>query len=82
MSKADDHYTRVAEQLIEKLKMGTASWQKPWNAGRYGARPMNPMTGKLYRGRKCDPAHGAGPGRSEMDDVPSGSIHWSPGKER
>lgn len=46
MSKADDHYTRVAEQLIEKLKMGTASWQKPWNAGRYGARPMNPMTGK------------------------------------
>lgn len=50
MSKADDHYTRVAEQLIEKLKMGTASWQKPWNAGRYGARPMNPMTGKLYRG--------------------------------
>ena len=35
MSKADDHYTRVAEQLIEKLKMGTASWQKPWNAGRY-----------------------------------------------
>lgn len=50
MAKSEDHYTRVAEQLIEKLKEGTAPWQRPWDAGGYGSRPMNPTTGKPYRG--------------------------------
>lgn len=50
MAKSEDHYTRVAEQLIEKLKEGTAPWQLPWDAGGYGSRPMNPTTGKAYRG--------------------------------
>ncbi|WP_419003535.1 ArdC-like ssDNA-binding domain-containing protein [Bilophila wadsworthia] len=50
MAKSEDHYTRVAEQLIEKLKEGTAPWQQPWDAGGYGSRPMNPTTGKPYRG--------------------------------
>ena len=50
MARSEDHYTRVAEQLIEKLKEGTAPWQQPWDAGGYGSRPMNPTTGKPYRG--------------------------------
>lgn len=41
----------VAEKLIEKLKEGTAPWQKPWQAGDPGAvMPINPTTGKRYRG--------------------------------
>lgn len=50
MAKADDHYTRVAEKLIEKLKEGAVPWQKPFDAGGYGTPPMNPTTGKRYRG--------------------------------
>lgn len=50
MAKADDHYTRVAEKLIEKLKEGAAPWQKSFDAGGYGTPPMNPTTGKRYRG--------------------------------
>lgn len=50
MAKADDHYTRVAEKLIEKLKEGAAPWQKPFNAGGDGTPPMNSTTGKRYRG--------------------------------
>ena len=33
MARSEDHYTRVAEQLIEKLKEGTAPWKQPWDAG-------------------------------------------------
>lgn len=41
----------VAENLIAQLKKGTAPWQKPWNPGAPGAAlPMNPTTGKRYRG--------------------------------
>ena len=41
----------VAEKLIEKLKEGTAPWQKPWQAGDPGAvMPINPTTGKRYKG--------------------------------
>lgn len=50
MAKADDHYTRVAEKLIEKLKEGAAPWQKPFDAGGDGTPPMNSTTGKRYRG--------------------------------
>jgi len=38
----------VAEKLIEQLKAGTAPWQRPWEPG--GSMPMNPTTGKRYRG--------------------------------
>ena len=41
-------HERVAENLIEQLKKGTAPWQKPWEPG--GLLPMNPTTGKRYRG--------------------------------
>jgi putative DNA primase/helicase len=41
----------VAEKLIERLKEGTAPWQKPWQAGDPGAvMPTNPTTGKRYKG--------------------------------
>jgi antirestriction protein ArdC/phage/plasmid primase-like uncharacterized protein len=41
----------VADNLIAQLKEGTAPWQKPWNPGAPGAAlPMNPTTGKRYRG--------------------------------
>lgn len=44
-------HEKVAEKLIEKLKEGTAPWQKPWAAGDPGALlPINPTTGKRYRG--------------------------------
>lgn len=50
MAKADDHYAKVAEALIEKLEEGTAPWQQPWDTGGYGSLPMNPTTGNRYRG--------------------------------
>lgn len=40
----------VAERLIEQLKAGTAPWQKPWEPGSQGFLPMNPTTGKRYKG--------------------------------
>lgn len=41
----------VAEKLIEQLKAGTAPWQKPWEPGEPNAYlPMNPTTGKRYKG--------------------------------
>ncbi len=49
-SKKPFHQT-VAEKLIEQLKAGTAPWQKPWEPGEYSvAFPMNPNSGKEYRG--------------------------------
>ena len=41
----------VAEKLIEKLKEGTAPWQKPWQPGDSDSiMPINPTTGQRYRG--------------------------------
>ncbi len=41
----------VAEKLIEQLKTGTAPWQRPWEPGEPNAfLPMNPTTGKRYKG--------------------------------
>nr|AFR43963.1 DNA processing protein [uncultured bacterium] len=41
----------VAEELIEQLKAGTAPWQRPWEPGGASAYlPMNPTTGKRYKG--------------------------------
>ena len=44
-------HEKVAEKLIEKLKEGTAPWQRPWATGDPGViLPINPTTGKRYRG--------------------------------
>lgn len=41
----------VAEKLLEQLKNGTAPWQRPWAPGEpSGMLPMNPVTGKRYKG--------------------------------
>ena len=41
----------VAEKLIEQLKAGVAPWQKPWQPGEPNSlMPMNPTTGKRYKG--------------------------------
>jgi putative DNA primase/helicase len=40
----------VAEGLIKQLEAGTAPWQKPWEPGGTGHLPMNPTTGKRYKG--------------------------------
>lgn len=50
-SKSKDYYARVANKIIEKIKEGTAPWmKKPWDDGGYGSLPINPVTGKRYRG--------------------------------
>lgn len=44
-------HEQVAEKLIEQLKQGTAPWQRPWESGNpNGMLPMNPTTGKRYKG--------------------------------
>ena len=43
-------HERVAQQLIEQLKEGTAPWQKPWQPGEIDFLPVNAATGKRYKG--------------------------------
>jgi antirestriction protein ArdC/phage/plasmid primase-like uncharacterized protein/predicted RNA methylase len=50
-SRKKEFHEVVAERLIEQLKAGTAPWQRPWEAGEPNALlPINPTTGKRYRG--------------------------------
>ncbi|CAM4473502.1 MAG: hypothetical protein LEGION0403_FIIPPAGN_02403 [Legionella sp.] len=45
------YHQNVANKIIEQLKQGTAPWLKPWNPGVPGGQlPMNPVTGKRYKG--------------------------------
>lgn len=41
---------RVVTEMIRHIEAGTAPWQKPWKPGEYREQPMNPTTGKNYRG--------------------------------
>lgn len=43
-------HEQVAGRLVELLEAGTAPWQRSWEVGEYGYAPMNPSTGKAYRG--------------------------------
>ncbi|WP_432737343.1 zincin-like metallopeptidase domain-containing protein [Maridesulfovibrio sp. FT414] len=43
------YYQRFAEEIIQKLKEGTAPWQKPWKPGEYQPA-FNPVSGVVYRG--------------------------------
>ncbi len=44
-------YKQIAEKLIEELRAGTSPFQKPWReAGSNFTLPLNPTTGKNYRG--------------------------------
>lgn len=45
-----DHRQEVTNDIIRLLEEGTAPWQKPWKEGGTGRLPMNPTSGKPYRG--------------------------------
>lgn len=50
-SKEKPFHEQVAERLIAQLKEGTAPWQRVWEPGQASSLlPMNPTTGKRYRG--------------------------------
>jgi len=45
-----DFRQEVTDNIIRLLEQGTAPWQKPWDATGSLVMPMNPTTGKAYRG--------------------------------
>lgn len=47
-----DHDFRqdLTDKIIAALESGTAPWQKPWDGSAGGFFPINPTTGKAYRG--------------------------------
>lgn len=47
--KKKPFYEKVADQIIEQLKEGTAPWTKPWQPGSFNL-PHNPISGTRYRG--------------------------------
>jgi antirestriction protein ArdC/phage/plasmid primase-like uncharacterized protein len=47
---ASEYAKEVAGVIIEQLRRGTAPWVKPWEPGQVPSHPMNPVTGKDYRG--------------------------------
>ena len=42
--------TQVAEKLIKQLEDGVAPWQRPWGDSKNAQLPMNPTSGKRYKG--------------------------------
>jgi antirestriction protein ArdC/phage/plasmid primase-like uncharacterized protein len=49
-AEASDYAREVASVIIDQLRRGTAPWTKPWEPGQVPSHPMNPITGKDYRG--------------------------------
>ena len=46
-----DFRQEVTDRIINMLENGVAPWQKPWNPADASLdMPMNPTTGKVYRG--------------------------------
>jgi antirestriction protein ArdC len=45
-----DFRQEVTNNIIRLLEQGAAPWQKPWESGASLGMPMNPTTGKSYRG--------------------------------
>ena len=48
-SKQQDYYRDFAEKLIERIREGTAPWQKPWKPGE-SALPENMASARKYTG--------------------------------
>ena len=48
--KRPPFHVEFAEKIIERLKEGTAPWQKPWEDGGQIVAPHNPVSGTVYRG--------------------------------
>jgi antirestriction protein ArdC len=44
-----DYYQEVTDQIIEALEKGIVPWRRTWNQAACGI-PMNPTTGRVYRG--------------------------------
>jgi antirestriction protein ArdC len=44
-----DQYQEITDQIIEALESGIVPWQRGWNQAACGI-PMNPTTGRVYRG--------------------------------
>lgn len=44
------YHKTVADELIERIREGTAPWQQPWEAGTIGTSPFNPESGTVYAG--------------------------------
>ncbi|MER2518430.1 MAG: ArdC family protein [Candidatus Accumulibacter phosphatis] len=56
-------HEQVAEKLIEQLRQGTAPEQRSWEPGEAASLlPINPTTGKRYRGVRCARARARLPG--------------------
>lgn len=49
-SEKPDLRAQLAEELIQRVEQGTASWQKPWDPSMGDDTPINAITGKSYRG--------------------------------
>ena len=47
-----DHYEELTNTIIAKLEDGVLPWRRPWDPKKCagGASPMNPVTGRTYRG--------------------------------
>lgn len=45
-----DWHQEVADEIIRQIEAGTAPWQRAWAPGEGMDMPMNPTTGKPYRG--------------------------------
>jgi len=47
-----DHYEELTNTIIAKLEDGVLPWRRPWDPRKCsaGASPMNPFTGRPYRG--------------------------------
>ena len=50
MEKKKSFAESVSEKIIEQLEKGSAPWQKPWKSGEPSKLPMNPISGKRYKG--------------------------------
>ena len=48
-SRQQDYYREFAAKLIDRIKAGTAPWQKPWEPGE-SALPENIQSGRSYTG--------------------------------
>ncbi|ACT52106.1 zincin-like metallopeptidase domain-containing protein [Methylovorus glucosotrophus] len=46
----NDYRQELTNRIIEALEAGTAPWQKPWDGSVGSFFPLNPTTGKQYRG--------------------------------
>ena len=48
--KRPPFHIEFAEKIIDRLKEGTAPWQRPWHPGKTLMVPHNPASGTVYRG--------------------------------